>query len=238
MTEKVSFDTLLTFALLENGERELAAMPTAATLKIQYVDTSAWNARLWAALPCERQTKVSLWLFRKAVVIVAVIIAMMACALMASAEVRYAVRQAILEWTSVDLTLTYETEGVPDTGTLPAEFSDHYIPSGFVQDQSNSLDFADAFLHSYSAVTASDETQCYSVDCYVIQSEGQVERFDNEHTTYSTVLVNNINATLGTSNNENDSTSYYLFWDKDGIHYTVHGNLSLDEILVIASGIY
>ena len=238
MTETVSFDALLAFALVENGERELAAMPTAAALKSQYSDTSAWDARLWAAMPRAKKDIQPLRIFRRVFITAAIVIAMLACSLMASAEVRYAVQCAILEWTGIDLALTYETEGTQAIATLPTGFSDHYVPDEFVQDRANSLDSADTFFHPYSAVTADGETQYYSVDCYVIQPEGQVERFDNEHTVYSTVLVNDINATLGTSNNEDGSVSYYLFWDKDGIHCTIHGNLSLNEILAIAEGIY
>ena len=240
MAERVSFDALLTFALVENGERELAAMPTAAALKSQYPDTGAWDARLWAALPRKRQMKHPLRLLRMAVVTAAVMIAILACALMVSAEVRYAVKRAILEWTDTHLQLTYATEGTPEKTVLPDGYSDHYVPDGFVLDTEGCLDLTDTFFHPYTSVEIGENGQAlyYSVDCYLIQPDGQVEDMDNEHTTYSTVLMNDINATLGTSNNEDGSVSYYLFWDKNDIHCTVHGNLSLNEILAIAKGIY
>lgn len=72
----------------------------------------------------------------------------------------------------------------------------------------------------------------------MIRPGGQIESFDSEHTVYEMIQVNGIEATLGTSSNYDGSTSYYLFWEDNGIHHTVHGNLAKEEILKIAEAIY
>ena len=77
----------------------------------------------------------------------------------------------------------------------------------------------------------------YSVICYAIQAQGQVNTFDREHTVYETVEVNSAEATLGTSTNYDGGISYYLFWERDGIHHTIQGDVPRDMILEIAEEI-
>ena len=64
-----------------------------------------------------------------------------------------------------------------------------------------------------------------------------MELFDNEHTTYKSIDLNGVEAMLGTSQNFDGSTSYYLLYEKDEMHYSIHGNVELETILKVASGI-
>ena len=176
---------------------------------------------------------------RRLITVAAVLVLVLAGALATSAEVRYAVRHAVLQWTDVDLRLTYDTEGAPAPAdlTLPQGYADHYVPEGFVLDEGNSYTTEYDFFHKYLGEI--DGVECtYSVICYAIQAQGQVDTFDSEHTVYETVEVNGAEATLGTSTNYDGSTSYYLFWEDNGIHHTVYGNLAKEEILKIAKAIY
>lgn len=242
----VSFDALLTLALQEQTRRELAALPDAEALQTLYPDTAGWDKRLRRALAerhkLERKAARSAprvrWMpLRRLVTVAAVLALVLAGALATSAEVRYAVRHAVLQWTDIDLRLTYDTEGTPapDDLTLPQGYADHYVPEGFVLDEENALATQTTLLRGYENAA---QGQSYYIACYAIQPEGQVSTFDDEHTTYETIDLNGKEATLGTSMNYDGSTSYYLFWESEGIHQSVSGNVPLDELLTIAQNIY
>ena len=242
----VSFDALLTLALQEQTRRELAALPDAEALQTLYPDTAGWDKRLRRALAERRKSarkaarsapRVRWMPLRRLVTVAAVLVLVLAGALATSAEVRYAVRHAVLQWTDIDLRLTYDTEGTPAPGdlTLPQGYADHYVPEGFVLDEENSLATQTTLLRGYENAA---QGQSYYIACYAIQPEGQVSTFDDEHTTYETIDLNGKEATLGTSMNYDGSTSYYLFWESEGIHQSVSGNVPLDELLTIAQNIY
>lgn len=242
----VSFDALLSLALQEQTRRELAALPDAEALQTLYPDTAGWDKRLRRALAERRKSarkaarsapRVRWMPLRRLVTVAAVLVLVLAGALATSAEVRYAVRHAVLQWTDIDLRLTYDTEGTPapDDLTLPQGYADHYVPEGFVLDEENALATQTTLLRGYENAA---QGQSYYIACYAIQPEGQVSTFDDEHTTYETIDLNGKEATLGTSMNYDGSTSYYLFWESEGIHQSVSGNVPLDELLTIAQNIY
>lgn len=242
----VSFDALLTLALQEQTRRELAALPDAEALQTLYPDTAGWDKRLRRALAERRKSarkaarsapRVRWMPLRRLVTVAAVLVLVLAGALATSAEVRYAVRHAVLQWTDIDLRLTYDTEGTPapDDLTLPQGYADHYVPEGFVLDEENALATQTTLLRGYENAA---QGQSYYIACYAIQPEGQVSTFDDEHTTYETIDLNGREATLGTSMNYDGSTSYYLFWESEGIHQSVSGNVPLEELLTIAQNIY
>ena len=242
----VSFDALLTLALQEQTRRELAALPDAEALQTLYPDAAGWDKRLRRALAERRKLESKAarsaprvrWMpLRRLVTVAAVLVLVLAGALATSAEVRYAVRHAVLQWTDIDLRLTYDTEGTPapDDLTLPQGYADHYVPEGFVLDEENALATQTTLLRGYENAA---QGQSYYIACYAIQPEGQVSTFDDEHTTYETIDLNGREATLGTSMNYDGSTSYYLFWESEGIHQSVSGNVPLEELLTIAQNIY
>lgn len=118
----VSFDALLTLALQEQTRRELATLPDAEALQTLYPDTAGWDKRLRRALAERRKLESKAarsaprvrWMpLRRLVTVAAVLVLVLAGALATSAEVRYAVRHAVLQWTDIDLRLTYDTEGTP-----------------------------------------------------------------------------------------------------------------------------
>ena len=74
------------------------------------------------------------------------------------------------------------------------------------------------------------------MDCSIIQDNGQIETFDNEHTVYERIKIGTADATLGTSNN-GGRTGYVLVWEKDGISHTIIGKIPREEILKIAESI-
>lgn len=226
---KISFDTALEMALRAETDRELAQTPSPAELKRQYPDTSRWDARLYAALK-KRMRHSHL---RKRLVVVLLVIALLAAGVFAvDAELHHAIYTAVIEWLPTEMYLTYEYEGDAPK-VFPEGFTDRYTPPGFVLDEVQYIDTPEHFFHGYD----SGSGHSYVVSCYAIGGAASQEIMDNEHTVYTETTVNDNPATLGTSSNFDGSTSYYLFWEQDGIACTVAGNMSLEEVRRVAENI-
>jgi len=75
------------------------------------------------------------------------------------------------------------------------------------------------------------------VTCYVVRQGGSEEIMDNEHTVYEKTKVKENPATLGKSRNFDGTKSYYLFWEENGMAYTVTGNITLEELRRVAENI-
>lgn len=234
-SSEVSFDLLLGLALRENARREMAALPTPDQLRQRYPDTARWDARLRNARE-ELRPRRKGRLLRRFAVVLAVLAALLAGALTVSAELRGTLYRMVMEWRRIEVQITYELEGEPELTELPAGYREHYIPEGFVLDEENVLDFSYAQSRGYDE---SDVNRSFNVHYIVIQPEGQVEVMDNEHTVYTTMeLEEGVEATLGIFTGKGGYVSYYLFWEKGGIHHTVDGNIPLDELLKVARSIY
>lgn len=234
---QVSFDALLAFAVEENARLEMAALPTPAALQAAYPDTAKWDANIRTMLQQRNRKGRPTRVVRRILVTTVVAAALFGCAMMTSAEVRYAVKNTILQWTKSELRLTYATEGTPHAPALPAGYCDHVILDGFIRDEQNLIQSPEQFSHGYDKMVDGIK-KSYSVECYSIQPEGQLTTFDREHTTYTTVTFGDVAATLGTSLNFDGSTSYVLFWNQGEICNIITGNLSLNEMLEVAKGIH
>lgn len=227
---EVSFDALLAMAVTENARREQAALPGPARLQALYPDTSRWDARLQrrqaphGRLPLRRLAQAAL-----------VMVFLFCGAMAVSAEVRGTVYSVVKRFLPIEVQVSYEVEGQPRTA-LPAGYTDHYRPEGFVLDEVNRIDNEWEIFHNYLNM---EEEKFYSVFCIVIPESGFKSQYDNEHTVWTTMQLNGVSATLGiNTSNISDNTIYYLLWEKDGIHHAVESNFDLNETIKIAEGIY
>lgn len=227
---KISFDAALQMALYAQTERELETMPSPQELKILYPETKRWDERIYAALKRRERQKHRR---KKAAAVLLVLIAMVIGLFAVSAELRHAVYTAVLRYLPQELHLTYTVEG--PTQTNPTEkLVENYIPQGFVQDKEQMLDTEEMLFHVYEN---KETRQSYSVTRYTLQQNGSEEIMDNEHTTYQETKVGDNTAILGTSSNFDGTESYYLFWEKDGMAYTLSGNIPPDELRRVAENI-
>ena len=223
---EVSFDAALMIALRADAQKELDELPTPAQLKERYPDTSRWDARLQAALHKRRPV------LKRVLVAALTLIILTFGALAVSADFREAVYTMIQKFMPIEMQLTYQVDGEP-LEQLPNGYSDHYVPDGFVQDYEQGYENAQAFLHVYSSKKSSIG---YTVQCSVIQPGNQA-LFDNEHTTYKTVKIGDVDASLGTSTVESGISVYILNWEQDGIAHMIMGNIPMDEVFKIAGSI-
>ena len=223
---EISFDAALMMALRADAQKELDELPTPAQLKERYPDTSRWDARLQAALHKRRPV------LKRVLVAALTLIILTFGALAVSADFREAVYTMIQKFMPIEMQLTYQVDGEP-LEQLPNGYSDHYVPDGFVQDYEQGYENAQAFLHVYSSKKSSIG---YTVQCSVIQPGNQA-LFDNEHTTYKTVKIGDVDASLGTSTVESGISVYILNWEQDGIAHMIMGNIPMDEVFKIAGSI-
>lgn len=229
------FDAILAVALEQDARQELAALPTPAVLKELYPDTSSLDARITRALHTLHHPQKAL---HRALAVVLLAAALLAGTLAVSAEARHAVYTALLRFLPIEMQVTYAVDGTPPDA-LPENYCDHYVPEGFVLDEENSLSTDFLLLHGYhTTASANGDSLSYTVKCYPIQATGQIETFDNEHTTWSSVTVKGHSATLGTSSTASGTPCYFLFWESDGIQHTVSGCIDRDTLFRIAESIF
>ena len=118
---------------------------------------------------------------------------------------------------------------------LGGELQIHKNGAFFVLDEENSLELDDVLFRGYYNPQGGEN---YAISCYVICESGQVSTYDNEHTVYEMIDLNGTEAILGTSTNVDGTVSYYLIWDKNGIHCSINGNMDLEQFLLVAESIY
>ena len=223
---EISFDAALMMALRADAQKELDELPTPAQLEERYPDTFRWDARLKAALHKRRPV------LKRVLVAAMTLVILTLGALAVSADFRKAVYTMIQKFMPVEMQLTYQVDGEP-LERLPNGYSDHYVPDGFERDYGQGYENAQAFLHVYSSKKSSIG---YTVQCSVIQPGNQA-LFDNEHTTYKTVKIGDVDASLGTSTVESGISVYILNWEQDGIAHMIMGNIPIDEVFKIAGSI-
>lgn len=229
------FDAILAVALEQDARQELATLPTPAALKKLYPDTSSLDARITRALHTLHHPQKAL---HRALAVVLLAAALLAGTLAVSAEARHAVYTALLRFLPIEMQVTYSVDGTPPDA-LPENYCDHYVPEGFVLDEENSLSTDFLLLHGYhTTASANGDSLSYTVKCYPIQATEQIETFDNEHTTWSSVTVKGHSATLGTSSTVSGTPCYFLFWESDGIQHTVSGCIDRDTLFRIAESIF
>ena len=139
------FDAILAVALEQDARQELAALPTPAALKELYPDTSSLDARITRALHTLRHPQKAL---HRALAVVLLAAALLAGTLAVSAEARHAVYTALLRFLPIEMQVTYSVDGTP-LDTLPENYCDHYVPEGFVLDESSELRDSYQFFRSY-----------------------------------------------------------------------------------------
>lgn len=227
---RVSFDIALIMAAQADAEQELRKIPAPAELKDMYPDTSTWDKAVFDTL-YKRHT-----IWKRALIVMAILVSVLISALAVSADFRNAVYTMLQRFLPTEMQLTYQVEGEA-VNSLPSGYRDHYVPEGFESDRSQQIDLDTMFYHGYDG-KQDGVSVFYTVECAVIQNEGQEYWFDNEHTIYTSVQIGDSEATLGTGVTLSGQDCYTLIWEASGITHTIIGNISLEELMTIAKNIY
>lgn len=225
---KISFDAALLLALQADAKQEIGELPTPKDLKERYPETKRWDVRLRNA---QNRRKSNVW--KRVLVSAATCCVLFTGALAVNADFRNAVYSMVVNFTQTELEIRYRAEG--DTlKALPEGYGEHYVPDGYEMDESQNYDSEAGFVHFYQ--NENDSSKFYTVQCMIIGLAASM-KLDNEHTTYTDVKINGVDALCGESITRTGDVVYRLVWDEDGIVHMVDGKIELAELILVAESI-
>lgn len=238
----VSFDAALHFALEEGYRQEIAELPSNDELKKLYPDTSKWDEKILPAAlkalkasPHKKTHKRRSMKVLKAVFIsVVLLLSIFACTMLVSAEARQTLVNTIMGWANdgKGLTIRFIMEGTPRTH-LPEGYGEHYIPEGFVLDDSISVDSDYDYFHVYNNPEGLD----IAIKVHIAENASAVV-VDAEYTTYRQITFNDTTYYLGEFTDVMGRSGCRVLWLKDGIEHCVDGYVDLTETLKIVESFY
>ena len=232
----VSLRTLLQIACAENARREMEILPAPREMERFYPDTTALTGRVLGAVKARRtaaKTRRSLRMAKRAVSVAAILMSLLFCTMMASASLRAAVVNTIIEWTEQAVGIQFETEGESPL-VLPESYGPHYIPEGLVCQKEISWLTQDAFLYVYQSA---DKSSALTIQGGIAQNNAGYW-IDNEHIRYQQIVFNDAPAYLGAFE---DGTGYVMVWVEQGVEIMIcfeSETASLSELYQIAENIY
>lgn len=237
----VSFDAALHFALEEGYRQEIAELPSNDELKKLYPDTSKWDEKILPAAlkilnasPHKTHKRRSMKVLKAVFISVVLLLSIFACTILVSAEARQMLVNTIMEWANggKGLVIQFVMEGTPLT-RLPEGYREHYIPEGFVLDDSISVDSDYDYFHVYNNPEGLD-----IVIKVHIAENASAAVVDAEYTTYSQITFNNTTYYLGEFTDVMGRSGCRILWLKDGIEHNIEAYVDLIETLKIVESIY
>lgn len=230
----VSFRAAVDFALIENARREMEGLPSIDELKKRYPDTSAWDQRILPEAQKVLQPKLKrrpIKVIKQVFIALMILVCLFAGTMMASAEVRNAVVNTLIEWAGIDIGIRFEAEG-PVLTELPEGYVEHYVPEGFVLQSQESFDGDVNFVHVYK------NPENKQIMIHVNIWEGASSFWlDNEHTQYDKITFNGSTAYLGNFTDLTGKSGYRMVWAKEGIEHMVEAYVDLSEFFKIVESI-
>lgn len=221
------FDAILTEALKDRAKAYLSTIPPEEELakRIQLSDDFI---RKMDNLRKDYKRKIArkkrLTYAKKIAASILIIAGLGFGALMMSKPVRATVQNIIIQW--LDKYTKFEFQS--DSKEIEfKEFTLGYLPEGFEE-----TDYFSAAAHviiEYKDLIGNELIFEYSL------SEGLNIAFDNEYSTHNTIKLNDLDAHLFESDDEDRIN--YLLWISEGHTFTIGSNLSAEEIIKIAENI-
>ena len=222
---------LLKWAMNEQTERELAALPSDRELDALFPDTSALRKRVFAALrQTQRRTGRRL---KPLLIAVAAAASVFFAMLMVNASMRATVVDIITEWTNRDVGIHFEVEGEP-LAALPLDLEPHYIPEELIR-----LDDYCERTPSHLFYTYQSEDGSLYLDIRVdTLTNGSMTWIDNEHATLEETTFQGNPAYVAHGTSVGGDEISILLWAKDGLECYIYTNISWAETQKIAENIY
>lgn len=233
--ETYSLQEMIRWAMAEQTDREIDALPTPAELDEMFPDTAHLRRRVFDAVKQrekeeKRAKRRILPMVKRTLLVAAVLAALLFGTLMTNASVRSAVVNTIIEWTGRDVGISFQIEGQPPAA-LPEDYGPHYIPEGFEYREDISWRDEEGMFFTYE----SEATQVVlDIDIHILGNISYL-KMDNEHIQYEKITFNNNAMYLGTFE---DQSGYVLLWVNNGIKHSIYGTINLSELFKIAENIY
>ena len=236
--ETYSLQELIRWALAEQTDREIEALPTPAELDEMFPDTARFRRRVFDAVKAQekaekRAKRRILPIVKRTLLVAAVLAALLFGTLMTNASVRSAVINTIFEWTGRDVGISFQVEGQPPAA-LPEDYGPHYIPEGFEYQEDASWRNEGGLSYMY---TTKEQSSVLIIKIHIAES-GSFYQIDNERMAYEKITFQSIPAYLGHGITKNNSNTYVMIWVKDGIEHNIYGAVSLSDLFEIAENIY
>lgn len=236
--ETYSLQEMIRWAMAEQTDREIDALPTPAELDEMFPDTARLRRRVFDAVKQrekeeKRAKRRILPMVKRTLLVAAVLAALLFGTLMTNASVRSAVVNTIIEWTGRDVGISFQVEGEPPAA-LPEDYGPHYIPEGFEYQEDASWRSEKGIFAMY---TTQDQLSTLVIKIHIAENVA-ISRIDTGHAVYEKITFQGTTAYLGHGMTESNQTSYVMIWVKDGIEYNIYGTISLSDLFEIAENIY
>lgn len=236
--ETYSLQELIRWALAEQTDREIDALPTPAELDEMFPDTARFRRRVFDAVKAQekaekRAKRRILPIVKRTLLVAAILAALLFGTLMTNASVRSAVINTIFEWTGRDVGIYFQVEGQPPAA-LPEDYGPHYIPERFEYQENLSQKNSRGLFYMYKT---QDQQSALIVQIQIAENKS-FYRIDTGHAVYEKITFEDVPAYLGHAFTEDNKKAYVMIWVKDGVEYNIYGEVSLSDLFEIAENIY
>ena len=235
--ETYSLQELIRWALAEQTDREIDALPTPAELDEMFPDTAHFRRRVFDAVKAQekaekRAKRRILPIVKRTLLVAAVLAALLFGTLMTNASVRSAVINTIFEWTGRDVGISFQIEGQPPAA-LPEDYGPHYIPEGFEYQEDASWRNEGGLVYTYKT----SDLRFLNIQICV-GTNSFTYRIDNENAIYEKITFNGATAYLASNYANGEQESHGMLWYKNGMEHFIYGTINLSELFEIAEKIY
>lgn len=224
---RISFDALVTMAVTEANQRELAQLPSAEQMEAEFQPSARLEKKVEQTLrrcrSAKRRRAALRWVRRTATVAAALWVVFTG-ALVPVQAVQQAAYSTLLRWkeefTSViissDANSPHMTENIQIT----------YLPEGYCEQ--NTIQKSDPYIKQYK----NEKDKTLIIQIFRIEKDHQID-LDNEYSSYYTVEFDDISALW--VQNEHDVNA--LVYEANGYLFNISSSLDLSELIHIAQGI-
>jgi len=217
-------EAVLRYAVIENHNREMAAIPSNEELAKTIVFSERHEKRMQKLFKKERRKdllrKTGI-VSKKIISVFLIIISVSFGALLTSPEVRAAVNHTIIEWYENFTLFRYAEINIKDDSL---EWFPVYLPPGF--DEVEDTSFAE--INSMD-IRSTDGSHIYFE--YTV-TEGFAVGIDNEHSEFETLFQSDVEYFVFRATS--DEYRSKILWQKNGYRFLLQSFIDADELLTIA----
>lgn len=224
---RISFDALVTMAVTEANERELAQLPPAEQMEAEFQPSARLEKKVEQTLRRCRNAKrrrVALRWVRRTATVAAALWVVFTGALVPVQAVQQAAYSTLLRWKEEFTSVIISSDA--SSSLLPENIQVTYLPEGYLlEDRSQNPSI---FEQRYE----NEQSQALFIQIYNVDKNKQID-MDNEHSSYYTVEFDDISAIWVQS----EKNINVLVYERDGYIFNISAPLDLSELIRIARGI-
>lgn len=225
---RISFDALVTMAVTEANERELAQLPSAEQMEAEFQPSARLEKKVEQTLRRCRNAKrrrVALRWVRRTATVAAALWVVFTGALVPVQAVQQAAYSTLLRWKE-EFTSVIVSSDSTTLISLPENIQATYLPEGYTLE--NHFRSETSLINWYE----SPQEGSLLLQINLITNSKQVD-VDNEYSHYYSVQFDDVSALW--VQNEVDSNT--LVYENDGYLFTITSTVDVSELIKVAQGI-